>query len=117
VLPGQAEFLGYMYAFGAMLSFAIVHAAVIRLRLAQPDRKRPYRGPGTLRIAGREPPGFAIFGGAATTLAFLVVTAVHPVVALSGTIWLALGIAIYALYRRRHGLDLVTRRRSSWRSR
>jgi APA family basic amino acid/polyamine antiporter len=108
LLPGQAEFLGNMYAFGAMLSFTIAHAAVIALRLREPDRERPYRGPGTLRLAGRELPGFALFGGAATALAFVVVTALNPVVALAGTIWLALGIAIYALYRRRHGLDLVT---------
>ena len=33
LLPGQAAFLGNMYAFGAMLSFTIAHAAVIRLRL------------------------------------------------------------------------------------
>jgi APA family basic amino acid/polyamine antiporter len=108
LLPGQADFLANMYAFGAMLSFTIAHAAVIRMRLAAPDIERPYRGPGTLRIAGRELPGFAVFGGAATALSFVVVTALHPVVAVSGTIWLALGIAIYALYRRRHGLDLVT---------
>ena len=108
LLPGQATFLGNMYAFGAMLSFTIAHAAVIRMRLTEPDRERPYRGPGTLRIAGRELPGFAVFGGLATLLSFLVVTALNPVVAVSGTIWLALGIAIYALYRRRHGLDLVT---------
>ena len=108
LLPGQAAFLGNMYAFGAMLSFTVAHAAVIRMRLTQPDRERPYRGPGTLRIAGRELPGFAVFGGIATALSFLVVTALNPVVAVSGTIWLALGIAVYALYRRRHGLDLVT---------
>jgi len=108
LVPGQAAFLGNMYAFGAMLSFTIAHAAVIRMRLTQPDRERPYRGPGTLRIAGRELPGFAVFGGIATALSFLVVTALNPVVAVSGTIWLALGIAVYALYRRRHGLDLVT---------
>ncbi len=108
LLPGQATFLGNMYAFGAMLSFTIAHAAVIRLRMSQPDRARPYRGPGALRIAGRELPLFAIFGGTATALSFLVVTALNPVVAVSGTIWLALGIAIYAVYRRRHGLDLVT---------
>ena len=81
LLPGQADFLGNMYAFGAMLSFTIAHAAVIRLRLTEPDRERPYRGPGTLRIAGRELPGFAIFGGAATALSFVVVTALNPVVA------------------------------------
>ncbi len=108
LLPGQAAFLGNMYAFGAMLSFTIAHAAVIRMRLSEPGRKRPYRGPGTLRVGGRELPGFAVFGGTATALSFVVVTALNPVVAVSGAIWLVLGIAIYALYRRRHGLDLVT---------
>jgi len=108
LLPGQAEFLGNMYAFGAMLSFTIAHAAVIRMRLADPERERPYRGPGRLRIAGRELPAFAVFGGIATALSFVIVTAKHPVVALAGTIWLAIGIAIYAFYRRRHGLDLVS---------
>jgi APA family basic amino acid/polyamine antiporter len=108
LLPGQAEFLGNMYAFGAMLSFTIAHAAVIRMRLAEPDRERPYRGPGTLRIAGRELPGFAVFGGAATMSSFAVVTGLNPIVAAAGAIWLTLGITIYAIYRRRHGLDLVT---------
>jgi APA family basic amino acid/polyamine antiporter len=108
LLPGKAEFLGNMYAFGAMLSFTIAHAAVIRLRLAQPDRERPYRGPGNLRIAGRELPGFAIFGGVATLLSFIVVTTKHPSVAVAGTIWLTLGIVVYIIYRRRHGLNLVT---------
>ena len=108
LLPGQAEFLGNMYAFGAMLSFTIAHAAVIRMRLTEPDRERPYRGPGTLRVAGRELPGFAVFGGAATMLSFVVVTALNPIVAAAGAIWLTLGITIYAIYRRRHGLDLVT---------
>src|SRR3954469_14041004 len=46
LLPGQADFLGNMYAFGAMLSFTIAHLAVIRLRITQPDANRPYRGPG-----------------------------------------------------------------------
>jgi basic amino acid/polyamine antiporter, APA family len=108
LLPGQAEFLGNMYAFGAMLSFTIAHAAVIRMRVKLPDVKRPYRGPGNLTIAGRDIPGFAVFGGVATALSFLVVTTLHPVVALAGTIWLGLGIAVYAFYRRRHGLDLTT---------
>jgi APA family basic amino acid/polyamine antiporter len=108
LVPGQADFLGNMYAFGAMLSFTIAHAAVIRMRLTAPAAARPYRGPGTLRIAGRELPLFALFGGAATALSFLVVTALNPDVAIAGTLWLALGIAIYAGYRHRHGLDLVT---------
>ncbi|MEA2245613.1 MAG: basic amino acid/polyamine antiporter, family [Solirubrobacteraceae bacterium] len=108
MLPGQADFLGYMYAFGAMLSFSIAHASVIRLRLKDPDRRRPYRGPGTLRVAGRELPLFAVVGLIGTSLAFVVVTILHLVVALAGAAWLALGIAFYVTYRHRQGLDLVT---------
>ncbi len=108
LVPGQADFLGNMYAFGAMLSFSIAHAAVIRLRLTQPDYKRPYRGPGTLRVAGRPLPVFALIGGAGTSLAFVVVTALHLAVAMAGVAWLALGVSIYVWYRRRHGLDLTS---------
>jgi APA family basic amino acid/polyamine antiporter len=107
LVPGQADFLGNMYAFGAMLSFTIAHAAVIRLRLTEPDRKRPYRGPGTLRVAGRPLPVFALIGGAGTSLAFIVVTALHVDVAVAGVAWLGLGLGVYIWYRRRHGLDLT----------
>ncbi len=108
IIPGQAEFLGNMYAFGAMLSFTIAHVSVIRLRIKEPDRPRPYRGPGTLRIAGRELPLFAVLGGIGTGLAFVVVTFLHLAVAAAGIGWLILGIVLYVVYRRRHGLDLRT---------
>ena len=108
LIPGKAEFLGNIYAFGAMLSFTIAHIAVARLRLKQPDHERPYRGPGTLRIAGRELPLFAVLGGTGTGLAFVVVTALHLDVALAGTGWLALGMVVYVVYRRRQGLDLTS---------
>src|SRR3954467_4908613 len=84
MVPGKAEFLGNIYAFGAMLSFTVAHAAVIRLRQKEPGQARPYRGPGTLRIRGRALPLFAIAGGAGTGLAFVVVTFLHIDVALAG---------------------------------
>jgi len=108
LIPGQADFLGNMYAFGAMLSFTIAHLAVIRLRLSDPDRKRPYRGPGTLRVGGRRLPLFAVLGGAGTFLAFVTVTALHAVVAAAGVGWLMIGILVYVTYRHRQGLDLTT---------
>jgi APA family basic amino acid/polyamine antiporter len=107
LLPGQATFLGNLYAFGAMLSFTIAHVAVIRLRMIDPDHERPYRGPGNLRVRGYDIPGFAVFGGLATFAAFVVVTALHPAVAISGVLWLALGIGVYVWYRRHQGLDLT----------
>jgi APA family basic amino acid/polyamine antiporter len=108
MIPGQATFLGNIYAFGAMLSFTIAHAAVIRLRLSEPDTARPYRGPGNIRIAGRTLPVFALLGGLGTGLAFLVVTFLHLDVAIAGIGWLALGCVVYPLYRRSQGLDLTT---------
>ena len=41
ILPGQADFLGVIYAFGAMLSFTIAHVSVIKLRITRPDAERP----------------------------------------------------------------------------
>ena len=58
IIPGKAEFLGNMYAFGAMLSFTIAHLSVIRLRIKEPDRPRPYRGPG--HAAGRRAAAAAV---------------------------------------------------------
>jgi APA family basic amino acid/polyamine antiporter len=108
IIPGQATFLGNMYAFGAMLSFTIAHLAVIRLRVTQPDHPRPYRGPWTIRVRGNELPLFAILGGFGTFTAFVTVTALYLNVAAAGVGWLATGIVVYTIYRRRQGLDLTT---------
>jgi APA family basic amino acid/polyamine antiporter len=108
MIPGKAEFLGNLYAFGAMLSFTIAHASVIRLRIKEPDKPRPYRGPGTLKIAGRELPLFAVFGIFGTGIAFLTVTLIHLSVAAIGVFWIAVGMVLYILYRRNQGLDLRT---------
>src|SRR4051794_3893423 len=107
IIPGQADFLATVYAFGAMLSFTIAHVALIRLRMIQPDHERPYRAPGNLRLFGRTWPLFAIFGGAGTGIAFVVVTALDVRVLISGVIWLSIGVGVYVAYRRRQGLSLT----------
>jgi APA family basic amino acid/polyamine antiporter len=106
LIPGQAEFLGTVYAFGAMLSFTVAHAAVIALRLKQPDAERPFRGPGNIRIAGRDLPLFAIFGGLGTGLAFIVVTVLNVETLIAGVTWITIGTLVYYSYRRRMGLTL-----------
>ncbi|WP_036726275.1 APC family permease [Patulibacter minatonensis] len=108
VIPGQAEFLSNMYAFGAMLSFTIAHVSVIALRRREPDFDRPYRGPGNVTFGGVSYPLFAIVGGLGTGIAFIVVVGLHPAVALAGVGWMAAGLVIYPLYRRNQGLDLRT---------
>jgi basic amino acid/polyamine antiporter, APA family len=108
LIPGQADFLGNMYAFGAMLSFTIAHISVIRLRIKDPNRERPYRGPGTLRVSGYDLPLFAVLGGIGTGFAWVTVTILHLNVAAAGIGWLAVGVCVYIFYRRSQGLDLTT---------
>jgi APA family basic amino acid/polyamine antiporter len=108
LLPGQAEFLGLIYAFGAMLSFSMAHLALIRLRVIAPDVARPYRSPGHLRLRGHDLPPFAVLGVFGTLLSFGVISALNVPVAIAGTGWLLLGIVVYVVYRRRQGLDLVS---------
>src|SRR3954464_14187741 len=107
ILPGEADFLGTIYAFGAMLSFTIAHAAVVALRVKQPDFERPWRGPGNFRFRGHDLPLFAVFGGIGTGIAFVVVTVLNFDTLVAGTIWLSLGMVTYVWYRRRQGLPLT----------
>ena len=107
ILPGEADFLGTIYAFGAMLSFTIAHLAVIALRVKQPDKERPYRGPGAIHFRGHELPLFAVVGGLGTGIAWVVVTVLNLETLVAGTIWLTLGIGTYVIYRRRQGLSLT----------
>jgi basic amino acid/polyamine antiporter, APA family len=108
LLPGKETFLGSAYSFGALLSFTIAHAAVIRLRRKLPDYERPYRGPGNLRIGNYDAPLFAIAGGTFTAVAFCVIAALNLPVAAFGVGWLLFGTLVYAAFRRRHGLDLTS---------
>jgi APA family basic amino acid/polyamine antiporter len=108
LIPGKADFLVKMYAFGAMLSFTVAHLSVIRLRKIAPDYPRPYEGPGNLRVGGFQLPLFAVLGGIGTVISFVVVTVLNLTVALAGVVWLGLGIGLFVVYRRSQGLDLVT---------
>jgi basic amino acid/polyamine antiporter, APA family len=108
ILPGQEKFLGSVYSFGALLSFTMAHAAVARLRAKRPDVPRPYRGPGNLPIGSYDAPLFALVGGTFTAIAFVVIVVLNLRVAAVGVGWLLVGVVLYAVFRRRHGLDLAS---------
>lgn len=111
MLPGEAEFLGTVYAFGAMLGFTVAHASVIALRIKEPERERPYRAPGNVNIRGTQIPLTSVLGGLGTGAAFLVVTILNLETLVTGVVWLTLGMTIYVLYRRRLGLSLTETRK------
>jgi APA family basic amino acid/polyamine antiporter len=111
MLPGEAEFLGTVYAFGAMLGFTVAHASVVALRIKEPDRERPYRAPLNVPVRGRSIPLASVLGGLGTGIAFLVVTILNLETLVTGTLWLAIGMTVYVLYRRRLGLTLTETRK------
>jgi basic amino acid/polyamine antiporter, APA family len=108
LIPGQTNFLGNLYSYGAMLSFTTAHAAVITLRFKDPDRARPYRIPGNIRIRGRQLPVMAALGGVGTFAAWCSVLALHVDARYVGTGWMIVGLGLYVVYRHREGMDLTS---------
>ena len=102
LLTGQVDFLGRMYAFGAMLSFTIAHLAVITLRIKKPDDEMEWRARPSI---GRWPV-FAVVGALGTGIAWLVVVEQDAPTRYAGLLWLGLGFVFYPLYRRRLGEPL-----------
>jgi APA family basic amino acid/polyamine antiporter len=100
LLSGQVDFLGRMYAFGAMLSFTIAHAAVVRLRIKDRDKDLLWRARPNLRIRGVSWPVFAIVGGLGTGIAWLVVVIQDAPTRYAGLGWLGAGFVFYLFYRR-----------------
>jgi basic amino acid/polyamine antiporter, APA family len=101
LLPGEVNFLGTMYSFGAMLSFTVAHISLIALRQRRRDEELPFRGRPNLRFRGIDWPVFAVVGGIGTGLAWLVVVVEEPATRYAGLGWLAFGFAAYYAYRRR----------------
>jgi basic amino acid/polyamine antiporter, APA family len=105
LIPGQTDFLGNLYSFGAMLSFTIAHISIVALRLRDPGRDRPYRAPCNVRIRGNPVPMTAVVGALGTGAAFASVVVLHTEARYIGTGWMIAGLAGYLLYRHHHGLD------------
>jgi len=101
LLSGQVDFLGRMYAFGAMLSFTIAHASVTAMRVKGREGEHLWRARPNLRIRGIEWPVFAIVGGLGTGIAWLVVVEQDAPTRYAGLGWLIAGFIFYVLYRRK----------------
>jgi APA family basic amino acid/polyamine antiporter len=101
ILPGQTNFLGTIYSFGATLSFTVAHASIIALRARQPEEEPLFRARPNFSWRGVDWPLFAIFGGLGTGLSWLVIVVQQPATRWAGIGWLLLGLAFYYVYRRR----------------
>jgi len=101
LLPGDVNFVGTLYAFGATFSFTVAHASIIRLRMLPAEEdERVGRARPNLRIRGVDWPVFAILGGLATAISFLVILVQNEATRWTGIGWIVLGLIGYVIYRR-----------------
>jgi APA family basic amino acid/polyamine antiporter len=100
VVPTDVKLLAGIYAFGATLALTIAHLSVIRLRLSDPSRPRPFRIPLGMPWRGKELPIPAVFAALASAFAFATVILYHDRARWVGGGWMLFGIVGYVVYRR-----------------
>ena len=100
ILPGETNFLGTMYSFGATLSFTTAHAALVAIRYRHRDEEVPYRAKPNLRWRGVDWPIFAVLGGLGTLIAWVVIVLQDAQTRYAGFGWIVAGFVAYAVYRR-----------------
>ena len=99
ILPGSVTFVGTLYSFGATLSFTVAHVSIVQLRRKR-DPELLYKAKPNLRWRGVDWPLFAIAGGIATGISFVVIVVQNPTTRWVGLTWLAVGFVGYAAYRK-----------------
>ena len=92
--------------YGALIAATGALAAVVAMRLTDPLRYRPFRVPLGLLVDGSRIPLPAVAAAIVTALLWLAVLAFDPAPRWLGSAWMLLGLAGYAVYRRRRGLGL-----------
>ena len=108
-LSADVDFLAGIFAFGAMLAFTLAHVAIIVLRFREPDRKRAYSAPFSVRVAGSSIPLPAALGAVMGATAWVSVVVLHEGARIAGSAWMLFGIGLYVFYRRTHRMALTTR--------
>ena len=100
VVPTNVKLLAGIYAFGATLAITIAHLSIIRLRVIDPNRRRPFRIPFGMSWGPAELPLPAIVAAVVSGLAFLSVLAYHSTARWVGLGWMAFGLTFYVVYRK-----------------
>jgi len=100
VAPTNVKLLASLYAFGATLAITIAQLSIVRLRITEPDRPRPFRVPLDVSWGNARLPLPALFAALVTALAFLSVLAFHQTARWVGLGWMAFGLLFYVVYRK-----------------
>jgi APA family basic amino acid/polyamine antiporter len=109
VVPENLDFLVGIYAFGALLAFTIAHVSVVKLRYSEAEGARGYRIPLSVSWRDGSLPLPAVFGAVISAFGWLAVMVVHDPARYVGLGWMAVGIAMYVIYRRADEAPLLRR--------
>ncbi len=108
-LPHDLGFLVGIFAFGAMVTFAIAHLSVIVLRYREGARPSAFRVPGSVKVGRGSVPVTAVLGALFSILAWVSVVVLHEGARIIGGAWMLVGIAMYVIYRSAQGKPLTKR--------
>lgn len=105
---GNILFLGDLYNFGAQIAFFSAHLSLLVLRCKKPTLQRPFKAPFNIPIGkNRSVPLTAVLGAVATFGVWVIVVITKPEGRNLGCIWLAIGLAMYLLYRRKKQISVT----------
>jgi APA family basic amino acid/polyamine antiporter len=99
--------LASVYSFGVLLAFTAAQLAVLVLRVREPELPRPFRARPEVRIRGVLLPLPALIGAPLTFAAWVLAIATHPGARYAGPAWLAVGLVVFLVVRRRGGRGLL----------
>jgi len=102
--------LGGLFAFGATIAFTIAHVSIVRLRVTEPDRPRPYRIPLEVKLGGGRLPLPALVAAGLTAAAWVSVVVLHDAARWVGGGWMLFGLVGYVIYRKGVEGTTLTRR-------
>lgn len=109
VLSNDIDFLAGIFAFGAMLAFALAHISIVVLRFREPRLPRAFRIPFSVKVRGGSLPLPAVAGAIIAGGAWISVITLHGGARVIGGAWMLAGIAFYVVYRKAQGKPLAKR--------
>jgi APA family basic amino acid/polyamine antiporter len=108
-LSRDIEFLAGAFAFGGMVTFAIAHLSVVRLRFREAGRPSAFRMPLSLPVRGGSIPLPAAAGALLAIAVWVSVLILHDGGRLIGGSWMLVGLTLFVVYRRSQQRSLTKR--------
>jgi APA family basic amino acid/polyamine antiporter len=108
-LSRDIEFLAGVFAFGGMVTFALAHLSIVRLRFREANRPSAFRMPLSIPVRGGSIPLPAAAGALLAIAVWVSVVILHDGGRIIGGLWMLAGLTLYVVYRRGQGKPLTKR--------